>query len=297
MYYCSTWFRTIDSSPSDDFFPSLFHQSARVPALLKCAVSSNEYNDIQLHSATASLKSTSDLHRQPSLLTALINIFIHHKVEKYWGPCIICRHFSIPSSTAVLYGLVNASVERCTIVSSQELSNARPRAYLLNQSGHFQAYEFESESGPDSIDPPAAFLIDLAAFLQENKLDETVGFCKERTSGKCGGVQEGCTVKGNSPLSLCTLRSLHRDGELIGCFGCGCAPNGLTSTLTTPKNLPSTANAVESINFATYTGSTGIRTWSDAQYHRPGEGWKAMVFNGGIMNRTNDDTAVILAGL
>jgi hypothetical protein len=118
--------------------------------------------------------------KDPALFTALSTAFQKHDVYIRFGVHLLHRHFVLPENCVMLKSDVDANISLTKIAP---LIPVRGVLYFLNDTGSFQAYEFEQG---DTIDISAAFLEELSAILLEFKMEKVIaldvagGYCKLR---------------------------------------------------------------------------------------------------------------------
>jgi len=125
-----------------------------------------------------------DIHEQEEFtedeVAAIGEIFHAHRVVHKYGLQLLHRHFTLPEETLVLTEPVEQgiNVSKVTSIDDVDLANARGQLYYLNDQGKFQAYEYEY--GPP-VDIPEAFLIDLAAFVDQHNMRDRFALASTTT--------------------------------------------------------------------------------------------------------------------
>ena len=115
-----------------------------------------------------------DLPTDPAVVTALVNVFQKHDVQDRFGIHLLHRHFILPDGTIMFKPPPvdsDISLTKVTKLDAVDINKIRGALYLLNDTGKFQAYEFEYG---DPVDIPPVFLQELASILKEFGLEKVV---------------------------------------------------------------------------------------------------------------------------
>jgi hypothetical protein len=127
----------------------------------------------QVFNAIPDIHDQVDFPTDPAFFTALSTAFQKHNVYKRFRLHLLHRHFVLPENCVMLKSDVDADISLMKIAPLDSLQGIPVRGllYFLNDTGSFQAYEYEQG---DAIDIPPAFLEELSTILLEFKMEKVI---------------------------------------------------------------------------------------------------------------------------
>lgn len=109
----------------------------------------------------------------PATIAALSDVFYRHNVHECFALHLLHRHYALPENCIVLKTYIDPEISLTKIepLSNVDANALRGVLYHLDDTGKFQAYEYEQG---DQIDIPKDFLEELSGVLRKFKLEKVI---------------------------------------------------------------------------------------------------------------------------